>query len=135
MNLSENLKRLRKERNLSQEQLGAILNVSRQAVSKWESGKTYPDIDNLILIRDMFDVTLDDLVIKDDKNKGTIELSEQDNNDCKENDEELYVNLMIGGFIIGISIGFITDNFMWGIAGSLIGMGVGYIIEYIKNKV
>lgn len=38
MNLADNLKRIRKEHNLSQEQLADKLNVSRQAVSKWESG-------------------------------------------------------------------------------------------------
>ncbi|HBG5344311.1 TPA: helix-turn-helix transcriptional regulator [Clostridioides difficile] len=50
MNFGDNLKRLRKERNLSQEQLSEMLNVSRQAISKWESNKTYPDIENLMLL-------------------------------------------------------------------------------------
>ena len=42
MNLSDNLKKLRKENNLSQEELADKLNVSRQSVSKWESGSAYP---------------------------------------------------------------------------------------------
>ncbi|EQF22442.1 helix-turn-helix family protein [Clostridioides difficile CD160] len=62
MNFGENLKRLRKERNLSQEQLSEMLNVSRQAISKWESNKTYPDIENLMLLRNIFNTTLDDLL-------------------------------------------------------------------------
>lgn len=140
MNLSENLKKLRREKNLSQEQLAKMINVSRQAVSKWESGKTYPDIDNLILLRDIFNVTLDDLIINESKIKDeeTIEINDLSNNNYIELDEneegELSVNLMLGGFMIGTAIGFITDNFMWGTVGSFIGMGIGYILECIRKK-
>ena len=42
MNLSENLKKIRKEHNISQEQLAEQLGVSRQSVSKWESGLSFP---------------------------------------------------------------------------------------------
>lgn len=141
MNLGENIKKLRKEKNLSQEQLAEMLNVSRQAVSKWESGKAYPDIENLILLRDIFNVTLDDLIINDNKTKSedTIESSKLSTNnyiecDKDEEDDELSVNLTLGGFMIGIAIGLITDNVMWGTAGSFIGMGIGYILEYIRKK-
>ena len=138
MNLGENIKKLRKEKNLSQEQLAEILNVSRQAVSKWESGKIYPDIDNLILLRDIFNVTLDDLIINENKTKGedTIELDKLSTNNYIEydEDEELSVNLTIGCLMIGMAIGLITDNLMWGTAGSFIGMGIGYILECIRKK-
>ena len=69
MNLGEKIKRLRKENNLSQEQLAEKLNVSRQAISKWEANKAYPDIENLILLRKIFDVTLDDLIIDENNIK------------------------------------------------------------------
>ena len=61
------IKELRKRDNMTQEQLAEKLNVSRQAVSKWESNTAYPDISNLILLRDIFDVTLDYLVIDNNK--------------------------------------------------------------------
>lgn len=139
MNLAENIKKLRREKRLSQEQLAEMLNVSRQAVSKWESGKTYPDIENLILLKDIFNLTLDDLIINEDKNKSEdiIESSKSCTNnhiEYDEEDDELSVNLMIACFIIGTAIGFITDNFMWGTAGSCIGMGIGYILEYIRKE-
>lgn len=141
MNLGEHIKKLRKEKDLSQEQLAKMLNVSRQAISKWESGKTYPDIENLILLRDIFNVTLDDLIINENKTKSedTIELDKLSTNkyieyDEDEEDEELSVNLTIGGLMIGMAIGLITDNLMWGTAGSFIGMGIGYILEYIRKK-
>ena len=62
MKFNENLKYLRKEANLTQEQLAEKLNVSRQAVTKWESGQSLPDIQNLKEMADMFGVTMDALV-------------------------------------------------------------------------
>lgn len=65
MSLGEKIKAMRQQAALSQEQLAEKLNVSRQAVTKWETGKGIPDIANLIAISDEFDVSLDEL-IKDD---------------------------------------------------------------------
>lgn len=67
MNLSENLKKIRKENNLSQEQLAEKLNVSRQSVSKWESGQAYPEMDKVIQICQLFNVSVDDLLNQDIK--------------------------------------------------------------------
>ena len=50
MSFAENLKSIRKERNLSQEDLAEILDVSRQAVSKWELGDGYPEVEKLLLL-------------------------------------------------------------------------------------
>jgi transcriptional regulator with XRE-family HTH domain len=61
MKFSEKLQRLRKENNLSQEQLADKLDVSRQSVSKWESGQTYPEMDKLLTMCKLFNITLDDL--------------------------------------------------------------------------
>lgn len=65
MNFSDNLKRLRKENNLSQEELAEKLNVSRQSVSKWESNSAYPEMDKIIQISNMFNVGIDELLNKD----------------------------------------------------------------------
>ncbi|MBO5267025.1 MAG: helix-turn-helix domain-containing protein [Ruminiclostridium sp.] len=69
MNVS-NLKKLRKTAKLTQEQVAEQLNVSRQTVTKWESGESLPDIDNCILLAKLYNVTLDDLVkyAKDNNN-------------------------------------------------------------------
>ena len=53
---------LRKGAGLSQEEFGARLNVSRQAVTKWESGEGLPDIGNLLVLSRMFKVSIDDLL-------------------------------------------------------------------------
>ncbi len=61
MNFNEKLIRTRKERGLSQEALAARINVSRQAISKWELGDAMPDLNNLLLLADALDISLDAL--------------------------------------------------------------------------
>nr|EGT4072435.1 XRE family transcriptional regulator [Clostridioides difficile] len=56
------IQRLRKERNLTQEQLAKFIGVSTPAVSKWESGNSYPDIELLPLLADFFNVSIDKLL-------------------------------------------------------------------------
>ncbi|MDR0862369.1 MAG: helix-turn-helix domain-containing protein [Oscillospiraceae bacterium] len=62
--LSETLRSLRRERDLTQEELAGILNVSPQAVSRWETGATYPDIALLPTLAEFFGVTVDELLGK-----------------------------------------------------------------------
>ena len=62
MSFAENLKQLRKERQLSQEDLAEILEVSRQAVSKWEQGIGYPEVEKLLLLSSKLGVSLDSLM-------------------------------------------------------------------------
>lgn len=62
MNFADNLKRIRKENNLSQEQLAEELGVSRQSVSKWESGQAYPEMDKILKLCNMFNLSIDDLI-------------------------------------------------------------------------
>jgi transcriptional regulator with XRE-family HTH domain len=63
MNLGETIYRLRTEKNMSQGDLADALDVSRQSVSKWETGGSVPDLDKLIKLSEIFDVTLDELVL------------------------------------------------------------------------
>ena len=62
MNFGENLQKLRKEKNISQEQLAEELHVSRQTIGKWENGVTYPETECLIQISDFFEVSIDTLL-------------------------------------------------------------------------
>lgn len=65
MSFSENLYYLRKRDKITQEELADRLGVTRQSVSKWETGEASPETDKLILICDLFGVSLDDIVRKD----------------------------------------------------------------------
>lgn len=62
MKFCDKLQKIRKENNITQEGLADRLNVSRQAVSKWESGQAYPDTEKLIQISKIFNVSLDELM-------------------------------------------------------------------------
>lgn len=62
MNFNEKLMELRKQRGWSQEELGNRLNVTRQTVSKWELGQTTPEMDKLVEISQLFDISLDELL-------------------------------------------------------------------------
>ncbi len=62
MNISEKIHQLRKQKGISQEQLAELLNVSRQSVSKWESGQSMPDLDKIIPLSNIFNVSTDYLL-------------------------------------------------------------------------
>ena len=62
MSFSENLKQIRAEHHLSQEELAELLDVSRQAVSKWEQGQGYPEVEKLLLLSSKLDISLDALM-------------------------------------------------------------------------
>ena len=62
MEFNEKLQQLRKQKNLTQEELAQALYVSRTAISKWESGRGYPSIDSLKAISGFFHVTIDELL-------------------------------------------------------------------------
>ena len=62
MNLADRIQQLRKSRGISQEELADRIGVSRQAVSKWESGQTSPDLEKIVLLSDYFEVTTDYLL-------------------------------------------------------------------------
>lgn len=62
MKFNEKLIEIRKKQGLSQEELGMELQVSRQTISKWETGQSYPDFQRLVMLSDYFNMTLDELV-------------------------------------------------------------------------
>ena len=63
MDFNNRLYQLRKQKGFSQEELANRLNVSRQTVSKWEVGDSTPDMEKLVAMSDLFDVSLDLLVM------------------------------------------------------------------------
>ncbi len=63
MEFNNKLYELRKQKGLSQEELANRLNVSRQTISKWEVGESTPDMEKLAAISELFDISLDELVL------------------------------------------------------------------------
>ena len=86
MTVGQKIQKLRKNANLSQEDLAEKLLVSRQTVSLWETDQTLPTIDNLRLLKEIFHVSIDELLCEEEKN----ELEEGTASDAEEKDEFEY---------------------------------------------
>ena len=67
MNMANQIFNIRKEENLTQEEFGKLFYVTRQTVSNWENGKTYPDLQTLVDISNKFEISLDLLLKGDSK--------------------------------------------------------------------
>ena len=65
MKFGENLRNLRKSKNLSQETMAEKVGVSRQSISKWENGEAYPEMKNILVLCDIFECKINDLVHED----------------------------------------------------------------------
>ncbi|MCM3317916.1 helix-turn-helix domain-containing protein [Rummeliibacillus stabekisii] len=99
MEFNEKLQQLRKQNNLTQEQLAEQLYVSRSAISKWESGKGYPNIESLKCIAKLFSVSIDELLSGEE----LISLAETEN---RSNLKKIYS--FISGILDIIAIAFIV---------------------------
>lgn len=117
MTLNEKLKELRKKKGLTQEELASELNVSRQAITKWESGEGAPDIDNLRNIALFFHVSVDFLI--DNKIEKIIDLKN------KFQLTEIFL------FIFGICLGFVAKSFEFGFVMCLLLPGITICLENI----
>lgn len=62
MSFADNLRQIRKDKNLSQEDLAELLDVSRQAISKWEQGIGYPEVEKLLLLSNRLNISMDSLM-------------------------------------------------------------------------
>ena len=90
MEFHEKLQELRKQKNLTQEELSEILFVSRTAISKWESGRGYPSIDSLKAIAKFFGVTIDELL----SNRELICIAEKDSHQKTQHMRDLIFGLI-----------------------------------------
>ena len=82
MTIADRIQSLRKQKGMSQEELADRVGVSRQAVSKWESEQANPDIDKIVIMSDIFDVTTDYLLkgiepVKSDDHKTMADVIDQ----------------------------------------------------------
>ena len=119
--LSEKIKELRKKKGLTQEDLANALNVSRQAITKWESGDGSPDIDNLKNIALYFHVSVDYLI--DSSTEKIIDLK------TKFQLAEVFL------FIFGICLGIVAKSFEFGFVMCLLMPGIlACIANIVLNK-
>lgn len=134
--LGTHIKEYRTERGMSQEDLAARIYVSRQTVSNWETDKTYPDVESLLLLSVLFDTTIDELI------KGDVEaMKDVLKNDAQKMQVYAVVGLavaLLGGalFVCGLTF------WDWGLVPSaIIGLlvwGIGMVlmakVEHMKKE-
>lgn len=73
MDFGDKLREIRRNEGLSQEQLAEKMGVSRQAITKWETGRGLPDVENMVILAEIFKMTLDELVSREKQSKQKIE--------------------------------------------------------------
>ena len=100
MNLGEKIYELRTKKNLSQGDLADKLDVSRQSVSKWENNTAVPDLDKLIKICDVFEISLDEITGREKHKSKPINKIEE----IKEIKESLTKTQLIGCILLGVGI-------------------------------
>ena len=106
MIFSERLKEEREKRNWSQNDLAEKLHVSRQSVSKWETGKNYPSIEIIIHLSDLFGITIDELLRSDE------ELTQKVIEDSKQLAYPKWKVFFDSLFMVGIFL-FLTKIVVW----------------------
>lgn len=141
MTFGERLFELRKTKNISQEELAELLDVSRQSISKWENDKAYPEMTRLLFMSDYFDVSLDYLMrgAEHDTNKEDATISYKARNllmvwnsfvsNLSDKQRKLLMTLYI--LLICILIG-ILGSITYGI-GYAIGKALGHIINSLNS--
>lgn len=120
MTISDRIRNLRKSSGISQEELADKLNISRQSISKWESGQSVPDIEKIVLLSNYFHTTTDYII------KGTHQASE------KMKHPRLGAATM--GVIIGTAlnaVGLILAITLWYVFQNGFEVGIGMIIMVI----
>lgn len=100
MDIGQKLKEKRLEADYTQKELAEILHVSRQTISSWEVGRTYPDLDVLVAMSELYDTPLDDLLKED--SQMVKDISEK----VKKSERRKVVNIILGALlIVAIGIG------------------------------
>ena len=115
MRFCDNLKRLRKQRKISQEMLAEKVGVSRQSVSKWECGEAYPSMDNILILCDIFNCKINDLVhenltdinsLDEEVKMSIVKFKKEKQKQVKGLSKLIYIIAKIG--MIGIIVGIVS---------------------------
>lgn len=132
MELGKQIKKYRTEANLSQDELADKIFVSRQTISNWENDKTYPDIKSLVLMSEVFQVSLDHL-IKGDLERMKKEIDKQEYAKFQKN-STIFTILFIAMLILPIPLVMLFKWIGFALYLCLYGVGMFYAIQIEKYK-
>ena len=132
MELGKQIKRYRTEANLSQEELADKVFVSRQTISNWENDKNYPDINSLVLMSEVFHVSLDHLV-KGDLERMKKEIDQQEYAEFQKY-SKIFSILFVVLLIVPVPLVMIFKWFGLGLYIVLFAIGMYYALKVEKYK-
>ena len=132
MELGKQIKKYRSERSLSQEALAEKIYVSRQTVSNWENDKNYPDINSLLRLSEVFQVSVD-ILIKGDVEKMKVEIRQQDRQQF-EMDSYIFSALMLATLLTPVPLLHYLDNLGIAVWVMLVGATGFYASKVEKMK-
>ncbi len=129
MSIGEKIYNLRKNKNMSQETLANVLNVSRQTISKWETGESNPDFDKIVPLCDFFGISTDELL------KGSNSYLEQEIVFEKKRNKALMISLCIVIFVVMMVLVLIFDEVLKNdtLSSSTSVIGLGSIAVILVN--
>lgn len=129
MSIGEKIYNLRKSKNMSQETLANMLNVSRQTISKWETGESNPDFDKIVPLCDFFGISTDELL------RGTSNYLEQEIVVEKNKNKALMISLCIVIFVVMMVLVLIFDEIGGNdtLTGAIVVVGFGAIAVILVN--
>lgn len=132
MNLGIQIKKYRNALVLSQDELAEKIFVSRQSISNWENNKTYPDIKSLLLLSELFEISIDEL-IKGDVNTMKKEISEQEQSEFQK-DGTVFAVLMTMMLVLPIPLSKMLGWIGWSIWAVISAITLYYGIRVEKHK-
>ena len=134
MNLGTQIKKYRSALELSQEELAEKIFVTRQSVSNWENNKTYPDIKSLLMLSELFEISVDEL-IKGDVNAMKKEINEQERAEFRR-DSTVYMGLYAMTLVLPMLLSKLLGWLGWGIWAVIVAAAFyyGFRVERHKKK-
>lgn len=140
MGINNKIYELRKKAGISQEELGFKLNVTRQTVSKWETGQSLPEIDKVNALCDLFEISTDDLLR--DQPVEFKKTNEHDDSEKVENKRKniSFLTLTVFTFFLTILLIPIMNelNISKNIEAVIVGLGIlfsaYFLVSYLKNR-
>lgn len=132
MELGAQIKKYRNKLSISQDELAEKVFVSRQSISNWENGKTYPDIKSLLLLSEVFGVSLDQLV------KGDIEMMKREIDEQElmrfKNDSAIFAGLLFVVVVFPIPLTTLLGWIGFGVYAVIVCAGMYYALRVEKYK-
>ena len=133
MNFGQNLRNLRKSKNISQEELAERVRVSRQSVSKWETGEAYPEMNNILELCKIFHCHINDLVndnildidsLDEDVKMSAVKFKKEKQNQMKGISKVLSLIGKVAGIVARVAIGFVV----------VVMVSIPFLFKYIDVK-